>query len=81
MLLTKGLRVSKHKGLIAAVHRDLVRPGLLAADAGKALNSLFRLRDVGDYGSIQRVTEGEARRAVALAETFVEKALQLLKGG
>ncbi len=79
-LLTKGLRFTKHKGLIAAVHRDLVRPGLLSTDAGRALGKLFELRDTGDYGGIERVTARAARDAVALAESFVDETLRLVEG-
>jgi uncharacterized protein (UPF0332 family) len=79
VLGARGLKFSKHKGLIAAVHRDLVRPGALSVEVGKALDSLFRVRGVGDYGGLDRVTEEGARRAVANAEHFVEEALRLLK--
>ena len=79
-LLSKGLRFSKHRGLIAAVHRDLVRPGLLSTDVGRVLGKLFELRDTGDYVGIERVTPRAARHAVALAESFVDGALRLLEG-
>ncbi len=77
---SKGHRFKKHRGLIAAVHRDLVRPQLISADTGRMLDSLFELRGTGDYGGVERVTEQEARRAVSLAESFVDEALRLLKG-
>ena len=81
VLASKGLRFSKHKGLIAAVHRDLVRPGQLPTEAGVALTKLFQLRGTGDYGGIERVRADAAEHAVALAEGFVDETLRLLEGG
>jgi uncharacterized protein (UPF0332 family) len=79
VLNQKGHEFSKHKGLIATVHRDLVRTGTLSADAGRILDSLFRLRGMGDYGGLDPVPEDEARRAVSQAERFVDEILRLLQ--
>lgn len=78
VLLSKGREFSRHAGLLAAVHRDLVRPGLLPVQSGRALDRLFRLRIVGDYGSVERVSAETARETVQLAGKFVEEALALL---
>ena len=80
VLLSKGLEFSKHRGVIAAVHGDLVRQGLVSREAGKALGKLFELRDVGDYGGKRRVASEAAANAVALAEKFAEEVLRLLPG-
>lgn len=78
ILASKGLKFSKHRGLIAAVHRDLVRQGTISADAGRGLSRLFELRGIGDYGSVERVSPEAAKEALELAEMFVEKALRTL---
>lgn len=80
VLVSKGLKFRKHRGLIAAVHRDLVQHGLVSKDAGRALSDLFEVRGVGDYGGPERVAAEEARRAVGFAESFVEETLRLLEG-
>ena len=79
VLTSKGMEFSRHKGVISAVHRELVHAGKLSPDAGKALASLFHVRGVGDYGGLARVSPEEARTAVSLADSFVEEILHLLE--
>ena len=79
VLASKGLRFRKHRGLIAAVHRDLVRHGVVSEDAGRALSDLFEMRGVGDYGGPERVAAEEAKRALELAESFTKEILSLLE--
>lgn len=49
VLLCLGHRFVKHSGTRAAVHRHLVKPGLLSADWGAFYNQLFQDRQEGDY--------------------------------
>jgi uncharacterized protein (UPF0332 family) len=78
VLLLTGLAVSKHSGVIAAVHQHLVKPGKLDQQHGKALNLLFELRGVGDYGATVHVSEAQATQAIRLAEDFLHAVEQLL---
>ena len=78
-LLAEGFETSKHSGVIAAIHQRFVRSARLSADQGKALNWLFELRDVGDYGVMVHVSQQEAEQAIQVAEGFV-KAMQELIG-
>ena len=80
VLLSKGLEFSRHAGLLSGVHKELVRHGLLSKESGNALDRLFRLRLVGDYGAVDHVSTNTARQAVETAAEFVEKALNLLPG-
>lgn len=50
LLLNEGVEVSKHSGVIAAIHQRFVKTGKLDKTLGKSLNWLFELRSVGDYG-------------------------------
>ena len=77
-MLVKGLEASRHNGLIALVHRELVRPGELAQEHGRALNWLFELRAVADYGLLVRVSSSEAQRAIDAADRFVQAIESLL---
>jgi len=70
MLVHRGISHVKHAGVIAAIHRDFVRTGLLHVDAGKAISRLFEIRGVADYGDMQRVEEQGAKEAVQLAGAF-----------
>ena len=49
VLLARGKRFVKHSGVRAAVHRDLVKPGLLPEDLGRIYDRLFHDRQQGDY--------------------------------
>ena len=79
LLLGKDIDPSKHSGVISAIHREFVKTGKLAVAQGKNLNWLFELRGVGDYGVIVHVTEGEAIRAVKVAEDFLVAVKRLLE--
>jgi len=78
LLLGKDIDPSKHSGVISAIHREFVKTGKLEVAQGKNLNWLFELRGVGDYGVIVHVTEGEAIRAVKVAEDFIGAVKSLL---
>ncbi len=78
LLLGKDIDPNKHSGVISAIHREFVKTGKLEVAQGKNLNWLFELRGVGDYGVIVHVTEGEAIRAVKVAEDFIGAVKSLL---
>lgn len=79
VLLCEGLAFRKHSGVIAAVHQHLVKPGRLDQRHGKALNLLFELRGVGDYGVTVHVSESEAAQAIRVATDFVDAVEPLLR--
>jgi uncharacterized protein (UPF0332 family) len=62
----------KHTAVEAAVHRDLVRPGLVTQEFGVDYSSLMRLRIVGDYGVSEHVSPEQARDAVKCAERILK---------
>ena len=79
VLLREGLDFGKHSGVIAAVHQRLVKTGRIDKSLGRALNWLFELRSVGDYGETQHVPAGEAEKALECATQFIE-AMRVLLG-
>jgi len=58
---------TKHTGLRAAVHRELIKTGQWPVAVGEAYNFLMDLRETGDYGGSERVTAHDAQRAVEAA--------------
>jgi uncharacterized protein (UPF0332 family) len=64
--------------VIAAIHQHLVKPGKLDQQQGKALNLLFELRSVGDYGATVHVSEAQAIQAIRLASDFLHAVEPLL---
>ncbi|OHB67940.1 MAG: hypothetical protein A2Y76_07785 [Planctomycetes bacterium RBG_13_60_9] len=79
-LLSEGLALSKHSGVIASVHQRLVKTGKVDKEQGKELNWLFGLRSVGDYGVTAHVSQEDAERAVYVAKGFLHVIKSLLGG-
>ena len=71
MFALRGQAFRKHPAIRAAPHRDLVRPGLLATQAGEDYDFLAALRHTGDDGGEQRVSPADAREAVEKAGAFI----------
>lgn len=78
LLLWHGKRFVKHAGLRSAVHRDLVKRGLLTVEWGKALDRLFESRQRADYLELAEVDAEEAAAMVAQAEGFAGEMKRLL---
>jgi uncharacterized protein (UPF0332 family) len=62
--------IRTHAGLIAAFGRDLVKPGLVAAELGKAFNQVERMRLLADYTG-EAISLRFAESAVQQAEVFL----------
>ena len=83
-LLSEGFDSSKHSGVIASIHRRFVKAGRLDKEHGKALNWLFELRSIGDYGATAHVSAQETEQAIQAAEGFLNAVRALIpvdKGG
>ncbi len=78
-LLTEGLELSKHSGVIASVHQRLIKTCRLDKEKGKELNWLFELRNVGDYGVTIHVSQQDAERAIQVAADFLRVIRSLLR--
>jgi uncharacterized protein (UPF0332 family) len=72
ILLHDGLELSKHSAVIASIHQRFVKTGKLDKEQGKALNWLFELRGVGDYGGTAHVSRQEVEQAIEAASKFLE---------
>lgn len=79
VLLHEGLEFSKHSAVIASIHQRFVKTGKLDKEQGKALNWLFELRSVGDYGGTAHVSRQEVEQAIEAAEKFLEAIKPLLQ--
>jgi uncharacterized protein (UPF0332 family) len=79
ILLHEGIELSKHSAVIAAIHLNHVKTGKLDKEHGKALNWLFELRSVGDYGGTAHVSRQDVEQAIEAAEKFLAAIKQLLK--
>ena len=51
----RGKTFSKHSAVRAALHRELVQPGLFDKDTARDYDFLLDLREAGDYGGVTHV--------------------------
>ena len=79
ILLHDGLELSKHSAVIASIHQRFVKTGKLDKEQGKALNWLFELRGVGDYGGTAHVSRQEVDQAIEAASKFLGAIKHLLQ--
>lgn len=79
VLLSEGIELSKHSGVIASIHQRFVKTGKLSKEHGKDLNWLFEMRSVGDYGGIAHVSQQQADHAIEAAANFVDAINALLQ--
>lgn len=79
VLLSEGIELSKHSGVIASIHQRFVKTGKLSKEHGKDLNWLFEMRSVGDYGGIAHVSRQQANHVIEAAASFVDAINALLQ--
>ncbi len=71
LFLHEGATFTRHTGVEAAVHRDLVKAGRWTADLGQVYRELWTYRAIGDYGSLDHVSQQDALVAVESAEAIL----------
>jgi len=72
VLLFRGHRFRKHAGVRAAIHRHLVKPGLLSTEQGRVYDRMFHDRQEGDYLEFIEFTYDELVDMIAGAEELLE---------
>jgi len=72
ILLTKGIRVSKHSAVIALLGREFAKTGEVPHKFFTHLRTAFNLRQTADYSFVVDITEEEARENIRRAEEFLE---------
>jgi len=73
VLLARGERFVKHSGVRGAVHRHLVKPGLLEQSLGQAYDRLFQDRQEADYVELSQFSAEDVREAVDQAAALVAR--------
>ncbi len=81
VLLNEGLDFNKHSGVIASIHQRFVKTEKLSKEQGKDLNWLFEMRNVGDYGGTEHVSQPQTEQAIRAAENFLAAVNSLLNKG
>ncbi|MBI3329456.1 MAG: HEPN domain-containing protein [Nitrospinae bacterium] len=78
LLLAEGKTFRSHRGVMALMHRDYIKPGRLPLDIGRMLSTLSDLRSIGDYGGAAHVSHTEAAVALSEAQQVLEAIQSLL---
>jgi len=78
LLLAEGKTFRSHRGVLALMHRDYVKPGRLPVDMGRMLSTLADLRSIGDYGGAAHVSHTEATMALSDAQQLLAAIQALL---
>jgi uncharacterized protein (UPF0332 family) len=79
LLTTKGLKSSKHSGVMALFHREFVKPGIFPRELARALDRAFDSRLGGDYEDFVRFEPDELRQLLQQARAFVARADELAR--
>ena len=79
LLLSKGLRFSKHSGVISAFGEQFIKAKLLPSELHSYILDAFSQRGKGDYDIIPLVEE-DAKDLLDKAKIFLEKAKGYLRG-
>ena len=79
LLTTRGLKSSKHSGVISLFDREYIKEAQFDKHFSKWLHELFALRQAADYSDTFIVTEGKAQQALEHAKAFVERTAEFLK--
>ena len=79
VLLEMGKKFVKHSGLRGAVHRDLVKSGLLDPRWGKVFDRTFENRQSADYAALWDFELEQVREIVKESDGFVRQMEQLLQ--
>lgn len=72
VLLSRNLSFSKHKAVISAFGREFAKTGIIPYMLHRYILDAFDTRQVGDYGPIGSVSEGNASMLIKHTEEFIE---------
>lgn len=71
VLAGRGMEFTKHTAVQAALHRDLIQSGAIAADLGRDYDFLLELRETADYGGVAEASLASARKAIEKARAVL----------
>lgn len=71
LALDQGQIFSKHKGLVAFIHKEFVKTGRLHVKHGRAFQKAFEDRSEGDYQDHLKLTGNDASEMVTAASDFI----------
>jgi uncharacterized protein (UPF0332 family) len=78
VMLQQGKQFVKHTGLRGAIHKDLIKPGLLAPQWGKVFDRAFENRQAADYLVLATFEREQVKQLIQNASDFVQEMHRLL---
>lgn len=79
LLINDGHPVGTHQGAVVMLHQHFVKTGVLSKEDGAFYSQLQTMREKADYNCTYYATEEDTAPRIALAETFIEKIIELIK--
>lgn len=79
LLLTEGITVSSHKGVISVFGEHFIKTGIFKKEMSKELSRAFEKRQLGDYEYTFVISDDEARKMFENGRNFVEKIVGYLE--
>lgn len=79
VMLQREKQFVKHAGLRSALHRELVKPGLLAPKWGKVFDRAFENRQSADYLVLFTFESEQVEQLIRDANGFVQEMRKLLR--
>jgi len=77
VLLQKGFRFKKHSGVRAALHKYLVKAGIVSRNHGQFYDVIFEARQRGDYIELVHFEKEQVEAWLKKARHFVEEVKKL----
>jgi uncharacterized protein (UPF0332 family) len=74
----EGMSFSKHSAIISAFEQHFAHAGKVPLEFHQYLREAHDLRQIGDYGERDTVTEEQAQKQISRAEQFLALAERLL---
>ncbi len=71
VLTTKGLEFSSHSQTLGAFNKDFIKTGIFNKKYSKWIQSLFVLRESGDYDIRSDIDKSKAEKALTMASEIL----------
>jgi uncharacterized protein len=72
VLAVRQMKYGKHSAVRAALHRDLISPGLIPAWCGDLFDSLFDDRQEADYAPVRVFTQEDITARISPVAEFIK---------
>jgi len=79
LLLAMDFSSSKHSGVRALFHKEVIKPGIMDQDYGKLFDRFFDTRQKADYADLIQFDPEEVRPWYNEAEKFVNEVNKILQ--